>query len=126
MKKMYYLFGTIDPNATKAFIEMQRHQYQVGIYILTGRIKAKAIEQILRKIVFDRIKLKFISCVIFLRYYDYKKYPFGNCFKSDALRKNCRFLIIFTIILRYGGQYMILSYKSSYLPLRRETRVLAL
>ena len=32
---MYYLFGTIDPNATKAFIEMQRHQYQVGFYIFT-------------------------------------------------------------------------------------------
>ncbi len=29
MKKLFYLFGTIDQNATKAFIEMQRHQWQV-------------------------------------------------------------------------------------------------
>ncbi len=29
MKKLFYLFGTIYQNSTKAFIEMQRHQWQV-------------------------------------------------------------------------------------------------
>ena len=29
MKKLFTLFGTINLNATKAFIEMQRHQWQV-------------------------------------------------------------------------------------------------
>eukprot|EP00088_Acartia_fossae_P068134 TRINITY_DN857_c0_g1_i5.p1 TRINITY_DN857_c0_g1~~TRINITY_DN857_c0_g1_i5.p1 ORF type:complete len:1163 (-),score=343.93 TRINITY_DN857_c0_g1_i5:589-3927(-) len=47
MKKMYILFGTIDPNATKAFIEMQRHQWQVrkSISDLVHQIKLPASEE---------------------------------------------------------------------------------
>ena len=30
MKKLYLLFATIDENASKAFIEVQKHQMQVG------------------------------------------------------------------------------------------------
>lgn len=47
MKKLFTLFGTINLNATKAFIEMQRHQWQVrkSISELVFQIKLPASEE---------------------------------------------------------------------------------
>lgn len=43
MKKLFILFATIDQNARKAFIEMQRHQWQVNCTVVTAFIRRKFI-----------------------------------------------------------------------------------
>lgn len=41
MKKLYYLLGTVDENATKAFIELQKLQLSYVIEIVAGNLILK-------------------------------------------------------------------------------------